>query len=223
MVVWMMLRSIVPYLAYLFSSLVKLTSSLTVVRGDIRAKLRRDGKRFIYAFWHHQQAFFTVSHRGDKMTVLISKSKDGELIAETIRLCCGVIAVRGSSSRGGSDAVRSLMSALESGFDLGITPDGPKGPAREIKDGVLFLAQKLGVPILPVSSAQSNSLVFAKSWDRFALPMPFGRMAVVYGEPIHVGPADDRQVKGAALKRSLDAITLEAEACVASRPLGRQR
>lgn len=216
MVAWAMLRSVVPYLAYLLSSLVKFTSSLTVVREGIRAKLRREDKRFIYAFWHQQQAFFTVSHRGDNMTVLISKSKDGEIIAQTIRLCCGVIAVRGSSSRGGSDAVRSLVTALESGLDLGITPDGPKGPARQVKSGVLFLARKLAVPILPVSCAQSNGFVFTKSWDRFTLPMPFGRLAVVYGEPIYVGPSDDPLLKAAELKRSLDAITLEAEACAAA-------
>ena len=95
------------------------------MRGEIRAKLRLADERFIYAFWHQQQAFFTVSHRGDKMTVLISKSKDGEIIAETIRLCCGVLATRGSSSRGASDAVRALMTALESGLDIGLTPDGP--------------------------------------------------------------------------------------------------
>ena len=137
------------------------------------------------------------------------------MIAETIRLCCGVKAVRGSSSRGAAAAVRSLMTALEAGFDLGITPDGPKGPAREIKGGVMFLAQKLGVPILPISSAQSNRLVFAKSWDRFHLPLPFGRAVVVYGEPILVGPDDDLRLKAAELKSSLDAITREAEALVA--------
>ena len=185
------------------------------MRGEIRAKLRLADERFIYAFWHQQQAFFTVSHRGDKMTVLISKSKDGEIIAETIRLCCGVLATRGSSSRGASDAVRALMTALESGLDIGLTPDGPKGPAREIKAGIMFLAQKLRVPILPISSAQSNSYVFKKSWDRFTLPMPFGRMAVVYGKPIYVGLSDDLILKAAELKSSLDCITLEAEALVA--------
>lgn len=210
------MRALAPYGAYLFSTIVRLTSSVTVVRGENRARLRESGVRFIYAFWHQQQAFFTVTHRGDRMTVLISKSKDGDLIAETIRLCCGVHAVRGSSSRGGSDAVRSLMTALESGLDLGITPDGPKGPAREVKAGVLFLARTLGVPILPISAAQSNSMVFTKAWDRFKLPMPFGRLFVVYGEPIFVGPHDEPELKAAELKASLDAITLEAEALAAS-------
>ncbi len=151
------------------------------------------------------------------MTCLISQSKDGDIISETIRLCCGVVAVRGSSSRGASSAVRSLVTALESGLDIGITPDGPKGPAREVKSGILFLAQKLGVPILPIAAAESNSYVFKKSWDRFTLMMPFGRMFVVYGEPISVGPADDPSLKAAELKSALDAVTLEAERLAASK------
>lgn len=204
-----------PYLGYLFSSFVKLTTRRRVVRGEIRDRLRAADQRFIYAFWHQRQVFFTVSHRGDKMSVLISRSVDGEMIAETIRLCCGVTAVRGSSSRGASDAVRGMITALRSGLDLGITPDGPKGPAREIKEGVMYLARKLKIPILPVTSAQSNRLVFKKSWDQFILPLPFGRAAVVYGAPIFVGPLDDLVLKAGELKRSLDAITLEAEGLVA--------
>lgn len=203
-----------PYLGYLFSTLIKLTTSVTIVRGELRDALRRADTRFIYAFWHQRQVFFTVSHRGDKMTCLISNSRDGEMISETIRLCCGVKSIRGSSSRGASAAVRSLMTALESGLDLGITPDGPKGPPREVKNGILFLAQKLGVPILPITNAQSNRLVL-RSWDRFHLPLPFGRAVVVYGEPISVGRGDDLRVKAAALKRALDAITLEADELVA--------
>lgn len=210
-----LVRFLVPYLGYAFSTFVKLTTSLTTVRGDVRDRLRGADRRFIYAFWHQRQVFFTVSHRGDNVSILISRSLDGEMIAETIRLCCGVSSIRGSSTRGASDAVRGMLKALKSGLDLGITPDGPKGPAREIKDGVMYLARKLGVPILPVTSAQSNRLVFAGSWDRFHLPLPFGRAAVVYGEPIDVGPGDDLALKAGELKRSLDAITLEAEALVA--------
>jgi lysophospholipid acyltransferase (LPLAT)-like uncharacterized protein len=210
------LRALAPYLAYLLSTFIKLTTKLTIVRGEIREKLRRDNRRFIYAFWHQRQVFFTVSHRGDKMSVLISKSADGELIAKTIFLCCGVTAVRGSTSRGASDAVRGMIKALRSGLDLGITPDGPKGPKEEIKEGVMYLAQKLKVPILPITNAQSNRLVFKKSWDQFQVPLPFGRSVVVYGEPIEVGPEDDLKAKAAELKAALDRITAEADAFVAS-------
>ncbi|MCM2305110.1 MAG: lysophospholipid acyltransferase family protein [Elusimicrobia bacterium] len=209
------IRFLVPYLAYLFSTFIKLTTRLTIVRGEHRGRLRDADQRFIYAFWHQRQAFFTVSHRGDRMSMLISRSVDGEMIAETIRRCCGVASVRGSSSRGASDAVRGLIKALRSGIDIGITPDGPKGPRTEIKEGVMYLAQKLGVPILPVTNAQSNRLVLKKSWDHFQVPMPFGRSVVVYGAPIFVGPLDDLALKAAELKVSLDAITLEAEALVA--------
>lgn len=210
-----LVRFLVPYLGWLLSTFIKLTTTLSVVRGEHRRRLRDADQRFIYAFWHQRQAFFTVSHRGDKMSMLVSRSVDGEMIAETIRRCCGVVSVRGSSSRGASDAVRGLITRLKGGFDLGITPDGPKGPRREIKSGVLFLAQKLGVPILPITNAQSNSLTLTKSWDHFQVPMPFGRSVVVYGTPIFVGPLDDVKAKAAELKLSLDAITLEAEAFVA--------
>ncbi len=210
-----LIRFLVPYLGYLFSSLIKLTTSLKVVHGEIRDKLRAADQRFIYAFWHQRQVFFTVSHRGDKMSVLISKSVDGEMISETIRLCCGVTAVRGSTTRGASDAVRGMITALKSGLDLGITPDGPKGPKEEIKEGVMYLAQKLKIPILPITNAQSNRLVLRKTWDQFQIPMPFGRSVVVYGKPILVGPLDDLKAKAAELKLSLDAITREAEALVA--------
>lgn len=211
-----MLRFLVPYLAYLFSSFVKLTTRLTTVRGEIRGRLRSDNRRFIYAFWHQRQAFFTVSHRGDNVSILISRSKDGEIIAETIRLCCGVVSVRGSSSRGASSAVRGLMDTLRSGVDIGITPDGPKGPAREVKEGTVYLAQKLGVPILPITNAQSSRFVLKKAWDHFHVPLPFGRAVVVYGEPIEVGPKDDLQAKAKEVKAALDTITVEAEAFVAA-------
>lgn len=209
-----LLRCLVPYLAYAYSCLLRATTRVRFFHGEARAGLRARNERFIYAFWHQRQVFFTVTHRHDKLTILVSRSQDGEMIAETARLC-GVDAVRGSSSRGASEAVRSMMTALRSGLDIGITPDGPKGPAREVKRGVLFLAQKLGVPILPVTSAQSHRFVFRKAWDHFHLPLPFGRGAVVYGLPIRVGLGDDLKAKAAELKASLDAITLEAEALVA--------
>ena len=208
-----MLRRVVPYLAYAYVTFVGLTTRLTTVRGEIPAGLKARDRRFIYAFWHQRQVFFTWAHRGVGAAVLVSRSKDGEMIAETMRLS-RIGAVRGSSSRGGAAAVRQLMEVLQSGLDIGITPDGPKGPAREVKEGVLFLAQKLGAPIVPISNAVSNKLEIKKAWDRFQVPLPFGRAAVAYGEPIEVGPDDDVAAKAAELKAALDRITAEAEALV---------
>ncbi|NNN06734.1 MAG: lysophospholipid acyltransferase family protein [Elusimicrobia bacterium] len=210
----MTLRGLVPYLAFAYAVLLSLTIRVKTVRDGFRADLRSKDRRFIYAFWHQRQAFFTVTHRGEKVSILISRSRDGDMIADTIRLC-GVASVRGSSTRGAAGAVRAMMEALGAGLDVGITPDGPKGPAREVKEGVLFLAQKLGLPILPVTNAQSHKIVLVRAWDRFHIPLPFGRGAVVYGEPLLVGPDDDLRAKAAELKSRLDAITLEAEALVA--------
>jgi lysophospholipid acyltransferase (LPLAT)-like uncharacterized protein len=207
------LRRVVPYLAYAYVSLVGLTNRLTTVRGEIQAGMKAKNRRFIYAFWHQRQVYFTWAHRGVGAAVLVSRSKDGEMIAETMRLS-DIGAVRGSSSRGGAAAVRQLMDVLQSGLDIGITPDGPKGPAREVKDGAIFLAQKLGVPIVPVTNALSNKLEFKKAWDRFQVPLPFGRAVVAYGEPITVGPDDDLKAKSAELKASLDRITAEADGLV---------
>ena len=208
-----MLRRVVPYLAYAYVSFVGLTTRLTTVRGEIRDGLKAKNRRFIYAFWHQRQVFFTWAHRGAGAAVLVSRSKDGEIIAETMRLS-DIGAVRGSSSRGGAAAARQMMEVLESGLDIGITPDGPKGPAREVKDGVVYLAQKLGAPIVPVTNALSNKLEFKKAWDRFQVPLPFGRAAVVYGEPIAVGPDDDLAAKAAEGKAALDRITEEADRLV---------
>jgi lysophospholipid acyltransferase (LPLAT)-like uncharacterized protein len=207
------LRRLVPYLAYAYVSFVGLTTRLTTVRGEVRDGLKSRNRRFIYAFWHQRQVYFTWAHRGVGAAVLVSRSKDGEMIAETMRLS-DIGAVRGSSSRGGAAAVRQLMETLASGLDIGITPDGPKGPAREVKDGVIFLAQKLGAPILPLSNALSNKLEFKKAWDRFQVPLPFGRAAVVYAEPIEVGPGDDLAAKAAELKAALDRVTAEADRLV---------
>jgi lysophospholipid acyltransferase (LPLAT)-like uncharacterized protein len=207
------LRRVVPYLAYAYVTFVGLTNRLTMVREEIPTGLRASSRRFIYAFWHQRQVYFTWAHRGVGAAVLVSRSKDGELIAETMRLS-RIGTVRGSSSRGGAAAVRQLMDAMQSGLDIALSPDGPKGPAREVKDGIIFLAQKLGAPIVPITNALSRKLEFKKAWDHYQVPLPFGRAVVVHGEPIEVGPNDDLAAKAAELKAALDRITAEAEGLV---------
>lgn len=205
-----MLGALVPPVAYLYSTLVGLTTRLRTRGVEHRDKLRAEDRRFIYAFWHQRQVYFTWTHRGDPADTLVSKSKDGELIARTMRLC-RMGARRGSSSRGGAAAVREMMESVQAGRDLAITPDGPRGPAREVKEGVVFLAQKLGIPILPLTNALTRRKELARAWDRFQIPLPFGRAVVRYAEPIFVGPDDDLAAKARELKESLDRITELAE------------
>ena len=169
----------------------------------------------IYAFWHQRQVFFTWTHRGAHAKILVSRSKDGEIIARVMRLS-RLGACRGSSSRGAVAGARELLDALNEGFDTAVTCDGPKGPAREVKAGILYLAQKTGVPIIPIASATSRRLEFARSWDRFQVPLPFSRALVVHGPAVLVGPQDDLTAKARELKIALDRIHEQADREVSS-------
>ena len=208
-----MLRKLVPYLVYAYVTFVGWTTRSRVLNAGIPEKIHAGGERFIYAFWHQRQVFFTWSHRDAEAAVLVSKSKDGEMIADTMRLS-RIDAVRGSSSRGGAAAAREMVEILRSGRDVGITPDGPKGPARKVKEGAVRVAQLSGMPIVPIANALSNKLEFAKAWDRFQVPLPFGRSVVTYGEPVRVGPDDDLAAKAEELTSALDRLTDEADRLV---------
>lgn len=207
-----MIRKLVPYLVYSYVTFVGWTTRQRILRADIPEKVHAAGERFIYAFWHQRQVFFTWSHRNASAAVLVSKSTDGEMIARTMELS-GIDAVRGSSSRGGAAAAREMVEILRSGRDVGITPDGPRGPAREVKEGAVRVAQLAGVPIVPIANALSNRFE-ARSWDRFQVPLPFGRSVVIYGEPVRVAAGDDLGAKAAELKSALDALTAEADRLV---------
>lgn len=207
-----MIRKLVPYLVYSYVTFVGWTTRQRVLRADIPETVHAAGERFIYAFWHQRQVFFTWSHRDVSAAVLVSKSNDGEMIARTMELS-GIDAVRGSSSRGGAAAAREMVEILRSGRDVGITPDGPRGPAREVKEGAVRVAQLAGMPIVPIANALSKKLE-VRSWDRFQVPLPFGRSVVIYGEPVRVGPGDDLGAKAAELKAALNALTAEADRLV---------
>lgn len=208
-----MLRALVPYLVYTYVTFVGWTTRNRVLRADIPKRIHDGGERFIYAFWHQRQVFFTWSHRDVSAAVLVSKSKDGEMIARTMELS-RIGAVRGSSSRGGAVAAREMVEILRAGRDVGITPDGPRGPAREVKEGAVRVAQLAGMPIVPIANALSNKIEIKKAWDRFQVPLPFGRSVVIYGEPVRVGENDDLEAKAAELKAAMDAVTDEADRLV---------
>ncbi|MEW5906903.1 MAG: lysophospholipid acyltransferase family protein [Elusimicrobiota bacterium] len=171
-------------------------------------------RQSVLVHWHHQLAYCICAHRGRRVAALVSRSSDGEFINGALRLL-GYETVRGSSSKGAARALILLLRKAEEGFSLAMTPDGPKGPARKAQPGALYLAQKTGLPILPISCSTAWRIVF-NSWDRFNFPLPFSRAAIVYGEPLRVGPADDLEAAARELESRLDGACAEAE-----RSLGR--
>jgi lysophospholipid acyltransferase (LPLAT)-like uncharacterized protein len=171
-----------------------------------------EGKRVIYAFWHGRLLTLCYSHRRQKIHVMISEHRDGEMIAQIIHLL-GFVPVRGSTTRGGREALFRIVEGANSGFDTGITPDGPRGPAERAQLGVITLAQRTGMPIIPVA----NSASFKKrlsSWDRFLIPLPFSKVAVVMGDPIYVQrrlSEEEQEKKRAQVEQAMVAVTRQAD------------
>jgi lysophospholipid acyltransferase (LPLAT)-like uncharacterized protein len=152
------------------------------------------GRRCIFALWHARLLPLVWSHRGRGAAVLVSRHRDGELIARIIEQL-GYVTSRGSSTRGGEEGMMDMLHRAGEGRLLGITPDGPRGPAGMLKPGVVYLASRSGLPIVPVAAA-ARSCWRLRSWDRFRVPRPFTRVVLAYGDPIAVPPG----LEGAALE-----------------------
>jgi hypothetical protein len=174
----------------------------------LREKERR-GEHFILAFWHRHLLLMPYSYRGRRISVLVSQSQDGELIARTVAHF-GIDASRGSSSRGGAVGLRSLLRKAGEGYDIAFTPDGPRGPASVVQPGVILAAAATGWPIQPVALAATRCRRL-RSWDRFVVPLPFSTVHFVYGEPLQVDRRGDPEEAAEELKRRLDGAEVEAE------------
>jgi lysophospholipid acyltransferase (LPLAT)-like uncharacterized protein len=147
------------------------------------------GERFIFAFWHARLLPLVYVRRDEGAAVLVSRHRDGQLITRVIENL-GFTTARGSSTRGGEAGVRELLAAAASGRHLGITPDGPRGPAEKVKEGLLYVAARSGLRIVPLADSARNSWVL-RSWDRFRIPKPFARLVLCYGAPITVAEPDE--------------------------------
>lgn len=153
------------------------------------AELAR-GRRCIFVLWHARLLPLIYTHRGRDAAVLVSRHRDGELVTRIIERL-GYVAARGSSTRGGEEGALELLAHAAEGRLIGITPDGPRGPAGRLKPGVVWLASRTGLPVVPVAAAAGASWVL-RSWDRFRVPRPFARVIVACGEPLQVPPDLDR-------------------------------
>jgi lysophospholipid acyltransferase (LPLAT)-like uncharacterized protein len=170
----------------------------------------------IFALWHNRLCLCMKLYRcyarperpDDRLAALISASKDGAQLAALLD-SFHVQPVRGSSSRRGAQALLELTSWAERGYDLAVTPDGPRGPCYTMQPGIMMLAQMTGLPILPCSY-RLNWKIRLKSWDRFQIPLPFARCEITTGETIRVprnATEEDRGRLRQQLQAALMAIT----------------
>jgi len=141
-------------------------------------------QRTLVAVWHESIPTGTVLHRNRGYVALVSMHRDGQMIS-TIMNRLGFKTVRGSSSKGGSQALREMLAAGREPIPLVITPDGPRGPAHSVAPGALFLAAMLGRPVTAYGYACNRSWR-AKSWDRMVLPKPFCKIVIGFSEPFFV-------------------------------------
>ena len=172
----------------------------------------------IYCMWHNHLVLALASYddhvlqkwHEKGLAAMVSASGDGAFLAAVLANL-GVHVVRGSTSRRGPQALLEAARWLRKGYSVAITPDGPRGPAHKIQDGVIYLAQVSGRPIVPISN-YAKWKIRLRSWDRFQIPLPFARCELYDNDPIWV-PREmteaQRELLRTRLEGSMRAITLD--------------
>ncbi len=212
----------------LYIRLVAATSRTIFVGREHTLRLLAAEQGFILAFWHARLLMGPVIRREANRPVhmLISTHRDGEMIAAAVR-GFGIEMIRGSAvnpkkpekDKSGAPAVAAMAAALKSGAIVGMTPDGPRGPAEVARIGAIRLAALTGAPILPAGYAASRAWRL-KTWDRFVFTLPFSRMAFAARPPIHVEAGAGEAALEAArarLEAELNAAVSDAERALGQR------
>jgi hypothetical protein len=201
-------RRILSGIAYLYMRLVYATTRWAIEGQEHPLRLAAEGKPCIASFWHGRMFMLPMELRHG----------DGRAISDVIRYT-KIKTIEGSTNDGGSKALRAILTCLQAGDYIGITPDGPNGPAMRATIGVITIAKLSGAPIMPFTYATSRRRIL-DTWDRFHLPLPFGRGVFLWGEPIAV-PADLDAV-GVETWRALVEARMNALTAEADRRAGRE-
>lgn len=197
----------IPWLVYVIVRLLRATQRVKVHGAHHRQELLAKNAPYILAIWHENVLFAPILCSGWNIGILISASKDGEMITRLVKRF-GHSAFRGSSTRGGRAALHALRKHLKAGGSAAITPDGPVGPRHKIKPGIISAAQFTGAPILPWHYESERQWVLTKTWDKHKIPKPFSTIHVHIGAPIYV----DREIPAQALDHEfarVEALLLE--------------
>ena len=182
------------------------------IHGYERIRYLEETKRAIAAFWHSRILLISYKYKNWGAAILVSASNDGEYVARIIEKQ-GHLPIRGSTTRGGRRALSRLIQILRDGLPGVVIPDGPQGPRFKVQPGVVLMAKKAGMPIVPITYSAKRMKVF-NSWDRFILPYPFTTCRMIYGHPIYVPDNSDKKedaIYTSRLEKELCRITKEAD------------
>lgn len=190
-------RNAACWLGAQYVRLVWITGRWTIEGDALPRQMWAEGKPFILAFWHgHLLMMPKCWDLSKPMHMLISQHRDGQIIARVIGHF-GLGTAAGSSTRGGSAALRQMLKALKAGEYVGITPDGPRGPRMRATAGIVNIARMSGAPILPCAYSTRRRKQLG-SWDRFQVALPFSSGVILWGEPITVAKDSDEAALEAA-------------------------
>lgn len=195
------------------------TLRLTIAGAENLGRFWTAGRPLIYAAWHGRILMLPWVNARLRRTlgarpvrVLASQSRDGEILARYVRRF-GLGVVRGSSSRGGTAALRALIRAVRAGDDVAVIPDGPRGPRAEAHPGAVVIAAATGAPIVPLAFAAWPARRM-RTWDEFLIPAPFARSAVVFGPTVTVRRGADLDRVRKELEQTLIDTTATADRLV---------
>lgn len=181
---------LIPRIIFCIHYFLRLTVRWTFVGEKYDAKTSAP---FLLSFWHARILMMPYAVHGWQGPMLISEHRDGAFIADAVALM-GIQSSRGSSTKGGARAFLKMIRLARDGHTLGITPDGPKGPAQVVQMGTVKIAMKSGLPIRSVCYA-SERYWRAKSWDKFYVPKPFSRGVFIMGEPVYATGDEQETLK----------------------------
>lgn len=191
-------RAVACRLTAQYIRLVSRLGRWSVEGAEIPERLLAANQPFLVAFWHGRLLMMSEAWPYETpFNMVVSRHSDGQLIARTIGHL-GFGSILGSSTKGGSAVMRAMLRALKDGECVGLTPDGPQGPRMRASTGIVQAARIAGVPILPIAYAARPCKII-NSWDRFMVPLPFGRGIIRWGTPLKVArDADEAAVRDAA-------------------------
>jgi len=193
--------------------LVHKTGRWHTIRGDVPERMRADSKPFIVCFWHGRLLMMNLAWASDKPFYMLSSPHADGRLTTAVMGHFNIDTVAGSTRKGGTAALRQLTRLLKNGAWAGITPDGPRGPRMRASLGAIVLARMSGAPLVPATYSVRPGKIFG-SWDRFLLPLPFGRGVFVIGPEIEVPGSLDparREALRLRLERALNEVTAEAD------------
>lgn len=184
------INAVAPYLLFAVYKLLQWSWRIEIIESTDVKNFVKNKQSFIIAHWHGDELGILHLLKRYHVACIISTSKDGDIMNRAVELL-GAETVRGSSTRGGSQALKGIIRLKKKGRRPSVAVDGPKGPLHQVKSGVFQISRLTDLPIVPISFEASRTHIFKKSWNQSALPLPFAKVRVFWGATMPAISRDD--------------------------------